>query len=76
MSDLLLAGTTQLVDLYDYMATLRRMKDYAPAVLYPGHGPCIGEPGDGKAPRIRRHLGCILLKTSGLHSSQDASDIV
>ena len=41
------AGTTQLVDLYDYMATLRRMKDYAPAVLYPGHGPCIGEPGDG-----------------------------
>jgi len=47
VSDLLLAGTTQLVDLYDYMATLRRMKDYAPAVLYPGHGPCIGEPGDG-----------------------------
>ena len=42
-----MAGTTQLVDLYDYMATLRRMKDYAPAVLYPGHGPCIGEPGDG-----------------------------
>jgi len=29
------------------MSTLRAMKDYQPAVLYPGHGPCIGEVGDG-----------------------------
>ena len=28
VSDLLLAGTTQLVDLYDYMATLRRSLMY------------------------------------------------
>lgn len=71
-------GTTQLVDLYDYMATLRRMLEYQPTRCYPvrpplsqqsisnacspvaisdgdlfacaasqGHGPCIGEVGDG-----------------------------
>ena len=40
-------GTTQLVDLYDYMSTLRRMKDYQPTRCYPGHGPAIGEAGDG-----------------------------
>ena len=40
-------GTTQLVDLYDYMSTLRRMKDYRPTRCYPGHGPTIGAAGDG-----------------------------
>ena len=35
------------MDLFDYMATLRRMKAYGPTRMYPGHGPCIGEAGDG-----------------------------
>ena len=29
-------GTTQLLDLYDYMTTLRRLMAYTPSVLYPG----------------------------------------
>ena len=39
-------GTTMLVDLYDYMATLRRMAAWKPTLLYPGHGPRIGQAGD------------------------------
>jgi hypothetical protein len=39
-------GTTMLVDLYDYMKTLRQMADWKPTLLYPGHGPRIGQAGD------------------------------
>jgi len=34
-------GTTQVMDMSDYMESLRRMYDLRPLRLYPGHGPII-----------------------------------
>jgi glyoxylase-like metal-dependent hydrolase (beta-lactamase superfamily II) len=39
-------GTTVVHDMYDYMATLRRLLDARPMRLYPGHGPVIENGSD------------------------------
>jgi len=47
-------GTTQLSELYDYMASLQAMQNYAPVRLYPGHGGYIAD-GKGLLDRYRAH---------------------
>lgn len=47
-------GTTQLRDMYDYMATLQRMSEYRPHRLYPAHGPLIVD-GTGFVDRYIGH---------------------
>ena len=47
-------GTTQLSELYDYMASLEAMQRYSPARLYPGHGGCIYD-GSGLLTRYYAH---------------------
>ena len=47
-------GTTQLSELYDYMATLEAMQKYKPNRLYPGHGGCIYD-GTGLLDRYYEH---------------------
>ena len=47
-------GTTQLSELYDYMASLEAMQRYAPKRLYPGHGGCIYD-GKGLLDRYYAH---------------------
>ena len=47
-------GTTQLSELYDYMASLEAMQRYSPKRLYPGHGGCIYD-GKGLLDRYYAH---------------------
>ena len=47
-------GTTQLSELYDYMASLEAMQRYSPTRLYPGHGGCIYD-GKGLLDRYYAH---------------------
>ena len=47
-------GTTQLSELYDYMASLRAMQIYGPTRLYPGHGGYIAD-GKGLLDRYYAH---------------------